>query len=59
MTTTAVKITFCDYRAPRKSERTWKPMSKYSIANRGHQRSALVPAAFQCKPKLALTTQYK
>jgi hypothetical protein len=40
MTTTSVKITMCEYKAPRKSERTW-PMIKGSVSNRGGQRSKL------------------
>jgi hypothetical protein len=40
MTTIAVKITMCDYKAPLKSERTW-PMIKGSVSNRGAQRSKI------------------
>ena len=34
------KITICEYKAPRKSERTW-PMIKGSLSNRGGQRSKI------------------
>lgn len=56
--TTTVKITMCEYRQPRKSDLTFRAAAKYSIRNRGHQRSSLTAGYSGDKPLLARTTMY-
>ncbi len=56
--TTTVKVTMCEYRKPRKSDLTFRAAVKYSIRNRGHQRSSLASGYRGDKPHLASTTMY-